>query len=253
MVGQELVGPVNRVALPDFSRQGTRLEIRERFDTMTGQVAILLAPLGAGVAACADILVPVLFGPSWVAASDVLWFLAWAALVAALASNIGIAFISLGGFRANTAIHAIGAVTLVPLLLVGAHMAGAKGAAAAVLVGNIVTVFASLIYSRWALDYGPLKFCYRIWRPIAAAIVMHLAITWLSSRLGDPQLAIADLVRLPLLVSAGVVIYPLLLLFLWVASGRPREAEILLVSVLVDKLKSRSQSRSNQSAAPPGD
>jgi len=239
MVGQELIAPINRVALPDFSQQGTKAEVGRRFDLLTGQVAVFIAPLGAGMAACAGVLVPVLFGPQWLAAVGVLQWLAWAALVAALGSNIGVVFLSLGHYRANAAIHAVGALTLVPLLIAGAVMMGAVGAAAAVLVGNLVTVAVALLYSVTAFEYGPLRFLGRIWRPVLAAIAMH----GLVVAAGGPSAGWAadtpDALRLVTMVAVGAVSYPLLLLGLWALCGFPDDAERTTLDLLRRLLQRR--------------
>jgi len=218
MVGQELVAPINRVALPHFSLGGSRAAVGERFDGVTGQVAIALAPLGLGMVACADLLVPVLFGEAWIDAVDVLRYLALAALVAGLASNIGIAFLSLGQYRANAAIHAVGALSVLPLLAAGVYLAGAPGAAMAVLAGNAITALTSLIVAKHAFDYGPWRFLVRIWRPISAATLMYLLVEYAGAKWFASS---PEIVRLVLEVGWGAIVYAGALWLLWGACGFP--------------------------------
>jgi lipopolysaccharide exporter len=239
MVGQEMIAPINRVALPDFSQKGTKAEIGERFDVLTGQVAVFIAPMGAGMAACAGVLVPVLFGPAWMAAVPVLRYLAWAALVSALASNIGVAFLSLGHYRANAAIHAIGAVIIVPLLIVGAELNGAAGAAAAVLVGNIAVTAAALVFSVTAFDYGPLRFLARIWRPLLAAGFMYAVVFLTGGWVTDWLRGVPEILDLFIMVAVGAVVYPPALLGLWFLCGRPDGAERLTMRLVRQLLARR--------------
>ena len=232
MVGQELVAPINRVALPDFSQKTSREQVGERFDVLTGQVAVFLAPLAAGMAACASLLIPLLFGPAWLAAVDVLRFLAWAALVAGLASNIGVAFLSLGHYRANAAIHAIGAVTLVPLLALGASLAGPTGAAMAVLAGNIVTTLAALMFSVQAFNYGVVRFLRRVWRPVTAAALMSYLVAYSGDALVAWWPRLPDFVRLLLMIGLGAITYPALLMTLWGLGGFADGAERTTLNLL---------------------
>jgi O-antigen/teichoic acid export membrane protein len=184
-LSQELVSPINRVALPDLAAQDTPQGIARRFDLLTGQLALILTPLCFGLSACADPVVGLLFGVKWMASVDVLRILAIAGWVAGIASNIGVGFLGLGLYRANAALHAIGAATLLPLLVTGAHLDGARGAALAVLAANLVTVLASLVVSRRVTQYGMWAFVQRIARPVLASAGMYAVILWLGSVMPD--------------------------------------------------------------------
>jgi O-antigen/teichoic acid export membrane protein len=238
-LSQELVSPINRVALPDLASQKTPQGIARRFDVLTGQLGLILTPLCFGLSACADLVVGLLFGAKWEASIDVLRVLAIAGWVAGIASNIGIGFLSLGLYRANAAIHAIGAATLLPLLAAGAYFDGTRGAAASVLVANAVTVFASLIVSRRATQYGPLDFARRIGRPVVACIGMYAVILWVGSAL---PVAWPIAIRLAVEVVAGGAAYLILLGALFALSRDPDAAERLafrLLGQLVGRLRGR--------------
>jgi Na+-driven multidrug efflux pump len=132
-------------------------------------------------------------------------------------------------YRANAWIHAIGAGTLLPLLLTGTLVDGARGAALAVLVANLVTVLASLIVSLRATDYGPLQFMLRIWRPVVASTLMYGAIVFVSHRLS----AEAPIVlRLAIEVLVGAVVYLAALATLVMASRAHDSAERLTLELV---------------------
>lgn len=211
-LSQELVSPINRVALPDMADKGSKEGIARRFDLLTGQLAILLTPLCIGLAACAPVVIALMFGPQWAASVDVLRILAVAGCIAGLASNIGVAFLSLGMYRANAWIHAAGAAILLPMLIGGAATHGAVGAALAVLVANTLTVLLSLVIGQRAMGYGPWAFTRRLARPAIAAGVMYAAIQafdvqWAASW---PLLG-----RLGAEVALGALVYPAVLLTLF--------------------------------------
>ena len=234
-LSQELVSPINRVALPDLSAQSGPQAIARRFDLLTGQLAIVLTPLCFGLSACAGPVVGLLFGAKWAASVDVLRILAIGGWIAGLASNVGIGFLSLGLYRANVRIHVIGICTLLPLLIFGAQFAGAQGAALAVLAANAVTVLASLIVSKQATDYGPLDFVKRVWRPVVASALMYGCILLVDAWL-PPTWPVA--LRLAVDVAAGAASY-LLLLFLLCVICRAHDGAERMTLDLIAKLWAR--------------
>ncbi len=231
-LSQDLVSPINRVALPDMAAQDTPQGIAKRFDTLTGQLAIVLTPLCFGLSACSDLVIGLLFGPKWVASIEVLRILAIAGWVAGLASNVGVGFLSLGLYRTNAAIHAIGAATLLPLLVGGVLYDGARGAALAVLTANTVTVLASLVVSLRATDYGPRQFVLRVWRPVAASALMYGAILFVGRELPETWPIVA---RLAVEVVAGGAAY-LVALALLFGITRDRDAAERLTINLIGRL-----------------
>jgi O-antigen/teichoic acid export membrane protein len=240
MVTMELVVPINRVALSDLSSQRTRDDLVERFDAVTGLVAIVLTPLGLGLAACAKPVVQVMFGPTWAIAGDTLEVLAVANVVAMLVSNIGVPIISLGHYRYNAIILGVGAGTLIPFLLAGVHFFGAVGAAAAVLVGNTITAVVALWFARRAMAYGYTRFLRTVWRPVLAATIMAVAVVFTGQAITPYTIAANPWAKLIVMCAVGAVIYPSLLTAFWAASGFPHGGErraLNLLGKLVAKLR----------------
>jgi lipopolysaccharide exporter len=232
MVTMELAVPINRVALSDLSAQRTREDLVARFDAVTGLVAVMLAPLGFGLAACAQVAVLVLFGPAWVSAGDVLRILAIASLISAMVSNLGVPIMALGHYRYNFVIHAVGAAVLVPLLIAGVYYHGPVGAAMAMLIANAVTAATAMILAGRVMDYGLWRFLLCVWRPVLAAILMYAVVVWTAAQIDSiaPQLPSALL--LAIVVCAGALVYPLALGLLWLLCGRPDGAERTAMSLL---------------------
>lgn len=224
IISTELVAPINRVALSDFSLQGTREMVVQRFDQLTGILAIVLIPLGVGLSATAELIVPLLFGPAWAQATAPLKFLALAGLIAGLGSNFGVVLLSLGYFSRDTILHTWGAVLLLPMLTVGVFYAGAIGAAIAVLVANAMTVLIALLYMRRDIGYGPLCFLMSIWRPAVAAALMYGVVVMSNTEMAWLNDHSAWL-RLAVLVVIGAVIYLITLGALWGLRGFADGAE----------------------------
>lgn len=242
IVSTELVAPINRVAMSDFSLKGTREQVVHRLDRLTGQLAIVLMPLGVGLSATADLAIPLLFGPAWSHAASTLQVLAIAGLVAGLGSNFGVALLSLGHFSRDTLIHTWGAAMLLPMIIVGALSAGAIGAATAVLVANAFTVLIALLYMRHDIGYGPARFLASIVCPAVAAALMYGLVTILmGSHVGflrDYSLS----VRMAAAVTAGAVTYLICLGALWGVRGFPDGPEqhtLAMASRLIRRLLKR--------------
>jgi O-antigen/teichoic acid export membrane protein len=158
-------------------------------------------------------------------AADVLEVVAVAALVSALGSNIGVPMISLGHYRFNAAIQAIGAAALLPMLLVGTLWLGAMGAAWATLGGNVVTVFVALLLAKRAFGFGPFDFVLCVWRPLLAAVVMALAVRLTQTVLAGALALPTPWLLLPPMIAAGAIAYLSMLWLLWALSGRAEGGE----------------------------
>jgi O-antigen/teichoic acid export membrane protein len=243
MVTMELVVPINRVTLSDLSSQRTREDLVQRFDAVTGLVAIALTPLGLGLAACAKPVVLTLLGPKWSVAADTLEILAIANVVAMLVSNIGVPIISLGYYRYNAIILGVGAGVLVPALIGGVYLFGAVGAAVAVLVGNTVTAVVALSFARQAMNYGFRDFARTVWRPVLAASLMALAVAFTGKWLAQHTAVDNHWAKLAAMFTVGGVLYPTLLAGCWAASGFPVGGErraLGLLAKLIVKLRRKT-------------
>ena len=245
MVTMELTVPINRVALSDLSAQRTREDLVSRFNTVTGLVAVVLTPLGLGLAACAQVAVLVLFGPAWVIAGDVLQVLAIASLISAMVSNLGVPIISLGHYRYNAIIHAVGAAALLPLLVVGVFYHGPVGAAIAVLIANFITAATAMVLAGRAMDYGLGRFLLCVWRPVLSGVAMYSVVLVTGQLAASGSAPLAPALQLILMVLVGAITYPLALIAIWAACRFPDGAERLSLAIfmkLLNKVRQRHTS-----------
>jgi lipopolysaccharide exporter len=238
-ISSDLVAPINRVALPEFGNIADRKGVAQRFDQVTGQVAIFLTPLAFGLAVCADLVVQVLFGAQWASSAPAVQYLALAGWIAALGSNLGVALVSLGHYRANAIIHGIGVALLAAMLAVGALAGGIREVSIAVFVANFLTVVVAAFVAKQLIGYRPLGLILYTWRPTVAAGVMYAVV---SITIGAMQMQTPDwpsVVRLAIAVGTGAVTYPLALGALWALSGLRDGAERTALAILAKVLARR--------------
>jgi PST family polysaccharide transporter len=180
---------VRSVSIPAFSQLSTSpTRLNERFTdilsllvTITFPVVVLLGVLGSRVIA-------IVYGDKWVLAAAPLLFLAGLSAV-----RVGLDFsydylIALGRTRAVMSLQALWFFALTPALVVGANLAGIRGAAIGhlvVAVGLMTPMFAVVLH-RAGLPLRPVGRALR--QPIAAAAAMALIVVVANQAIaGDLQ------------------------------------------------------------------
>ncbi|HEX6346013.1 lipopolysaccharide biosynthesis protein [Umezawaea sp.] len=142
--------PVRSVSLAAFSQVRDNPEQFQRtFGRALGLLALFTVPACVLLAALADPLIRVVYGERWAPAATALAMLVLLGAVR-VALELGYDFLaSAGRSRAILVIHVVWLGALVPLLLVGAHLDGIRGVAAAhVVVAVLVIVPAYLVAFR---------------------------------------------------------------------------------------------------------
>ncbi|MCX8004031.1 MAG: oligosaccharide flippase family protein [Burkholderiaceae bacterium] len=226
----ELAAPANRALIPAFARlQDQRDAVRSAFSNAVGLLAVFAVAASAGIAAVAPWAVPVVLGPKWADAVELIQILAISGGIVTFQSPICALLIGLGypqrvfvGHLTFVAILAGGLLAL-PLDL------GVRAAAYAVLLAAAVStpVFLGLLHATLRLPAATLPRA--LLRPLLAAIVMFAVI-----RLGMPPLpsqapALTGLGLLLLCVVGGAAVYAAALAALWFVAGRPAGAERMIL------------------------
>lgn len=126
---------VTRVAFPTFCRvQEDRERLRRGFLQMVQMLMTVNAPLLAGLAAVAPVLIPFVFGARWAPAVLLVQLLSILALSRSAGNPVGSVLLALGradtGFKLNMVLLGFS----LPATYAGARLAGAPGIAAALLV-----------------------------------------------------------------------------------------------------------------------
>jgi len=226
----ELVAPINRATYPGFARLADdRAALRVEYFTFIGFVAMIALPAAVGVASIAELVVPVVLGPNWLDAVDIVKICALGGTCQVIQSpNYGI-YLAIGKPRKQVLINSIQLAVLLPTMIVLASLYGTKGAAvafalscAAVLPVNLRTVLPEL-KARFR------EFVTVTWRPLVGAVVMYTALQLWS----PPVAALSVGEQLLLLIesiAAGVALYTLTVFICWLAGGQPRATETTIAS-----------------------
>jgi O-antigen/teichoic acid export membrane protein len=173
--------PLRNVAPPTFARLQDEPEaMRGAFRSIIGLLAAVTFPVCLLLSGAAGPIVGFVYGSAWAPAAAVL---AWLGILAAFKILYELAYdylVVIGASRAILGLQVVTLVTLIPAVVLGVHVSGITGAAAA-QVGVAALVMLPLyvtLFSRAGLH--PLRLLGRIWLPavIAASVgLIALAIS----------------------------------------------------------------------------
>jgi len=221
----ELVASITRATFPGYTKISPEpAALRAMFVKVTGVMALITVPAGAGIAATSDLIVALCLGPNWVDASPLIAILGFCGVIYSLQSNSGAVLMALGKIRALAFIMILQCAILLPALLWGARKAGVTGVAIAALTVALALAPINLtqVFRAINLRYG--TFLAAIWRPLVAATVMY-AVLELTRRSWHVDTFIGQAAQTFAAVALGAIVYVLAVLALWKLSSRPSGAE----------------------------
>ena len=117
-----------------------RGELKLGYLQVMSVIAILSIPAAAGIAATADLLVPLMLGPNWIEAIPLIQILAFSGVIAVMETNIGAAYLALGRPQILTVVYTVFSSTFVVFLILLVPRYGPTGAAQASLLAGLVNV-----------------------------------------------------------------------------------------------------------------
>ena len=226
MTSGQILSILNRSMLPNFAKAREEADdFGEIVRRSVGGMLLLAAPVAFGMSAVAYDFVLLVFGAKWLGAVPLLEWIAlfafFGGLLQFLSGNLGL---YPGGER-----HAmiLGWSRLAVLVPVAAYAGITWGYQAIPVAGTAVVVaFLPLFLWCYARLYPVtmLDLVGVVWRPLLAAAAMFAAVR-------AAHVETLDWVALRLLidVAVGVVSYAVLVMALWLISGRPRGLEALVV------------------------
>jgi O-antigen/teichoic acid export membrane protein len=235
----ELIAPINRALLPGFSQMTTASDRMSRgLAKAAATLALVSIPAGIGIAATADLLVPVLLGSKWMAAVPLIEILALFGAIGAVQSPIGTALIALGKPNVVALLSLSSIVVMLPLAIFLTGAEGPVGMAKALLGSS--ALFLPLTYGI-AARYVGLTISDIIsifFRPAVAALAMYFGVKSFTSAVMAGADTIGDQsIVLGAAVVLGATIYSAIVTIVWLIGGRPDGAE----RYVLDLLKSRFQ------------
>jgi len=222
----ELIAPINRVALPGYSRmRNTEGGIQRGFLDVIALIALIALPSAVGIAATADVVVPILLGNKWRDAIPVIHHLAIAGALGALITNSWSVMLALGRPALLTAQQFARVIFLLPAIYLGARWAEVEGIAIAYLIVTAVMLSINVAVVLAVLSLSVKSYLQVVYRPAVSVIVMYpvvraVFLPWLSTIWGEWEIAIAVSV-----VGLGAAVFIMCEMFLWMMAGRPKGAE----------------------------
>jgi O-antigen/teichoic acid export membrane protein len=233
-----VVFPINRAVFPGFAKLAEQPgALVGGYLNVMGITALLALPAGLGIAATAELLVPVVLGEKWIEAIRLIEVLAVYGSLAAMGSVFGPTFMALGRPKMLSAFTAINVALFVPAVAYGTHVAGVAGAAWACLAVVCLMMPASHWKASRALHIPGKEVFGRLWRPLTASAAMYAIARGSVYAVSLQGSYLAMLFGLIAVVTLGVVVYVIVLYGLWLASGRPPGAEQMLMDAILAKLR----------------
>jgi lipopolysaccharide exporter len=232
LVGTELIQPMNRAALPTYSRLAEdRAALSAAYLSAAGLVAVLVMPLVVGLAAVAPLVVAVLLGPQWHDVGPLISLLAFHGLTDVFLRTAASAVLASGRPVVYVKIYALQACVLLPLSFWLTREYAVQGAVIAT-VGTalgLLPLNATLVAR--ALGVSGRQLLASVWRPLLAAAVMY-GVTVLAQPPIDAATLTAGraLLLLALYVPLGAATYIVVELSIWMLCGRPSGAEATLLA-----------------------
>jgi O-antigen/teichoic acid export membrane protein len=226
MPATEIAMPVSRAAFPVYSAIARdRGGLADAYHRVLGLVALIAIPAGVGLAVTADLLVPLLFGPNWIAAIPIAGLLGFYGVTLAVQGNVFPLFLAVGRPQLSVWVVAFQLACLLPMLFVFTDRDGIAGAATAYLASGILSMPLAMYLAARELDVGMLRSVRVLWRPVAASAAMYMALDRLRPSLDSGAGAGAMGSHLLAAVSAGAVFFVFVSVTLWLLAGRPDGAE----------------------------
>lgn len=230
----ELIGPLCRVCFASFSAaRRAGMSVAEPYVRLVSSTFVVALPACVGISSVAAPLIVVAFGAKWLQATIVIQVMAMAGVFGVWGRISQTLFSAYAYLRSLFWITVI--MSLVQFLLLGIFVWywGIAGAAIAVALALMVeqTVYAVFAVRRFAMRSSDLL--RRTWRCLLATAAMTAFLA--SSGLGwqaTAQSTSAGAGRLLLACGAGAAVYTIVLLGLWLASGRPAGAEMDLLELV---------------------
>ena len=229
----DLIAPINRAIFPGYARKAADpASLKRSYLEVIALIAALGVPAGVGIAAVADLMVPVVLGPNWIKAVPVVVVLSFCGILLALKSNSHYVYLALGRPRIATLLGAIQVMLLLPMIALGSARNGAFGVAIGYLIAQAVFSPISLTVLRRALGLRFMDLFAAFYRPFIAAAVMFGGVRLVASGFDTtPYDGVALIVPLLACVAAGLGLYVVVLYLLWMIAGKPKGPEVQILDL----------------------
>jgi len=224
----ELVAPINRVAFPGYAKMKTPEEVRISYLNLLGLITLVILPIGVGIAAVAQPMVLTVLGDQWIDATALIAILALSGAINATQTNNTSVYLAMGHPHRITIFQTCYLAILFPTLYFSLKEFGIVGVGYAYLLAQVVDAILQTCLTKSLLHFSWVQIVKVAWRPIVGAGIMYGAVTAVDQQIGHH----AAWIRLLLDVLAGMAVYSVSILGLWLVSGRPKGSETTVLGRL---------------------
>ena len=222
---QNMTFVANRALYPVMCRLENPSDMRSLYMKSVSLIALLTAPLMAGIFVLREPFIDVFLGQRWHEAAAVLQWLAPIGFVQSIVSTTGTVYMVRGRTDVLLQIGVLNAALQVVSFFIGVQW-GVLGVAACYCVANVIGAIPALHIALKQLDGRLLQVVQDIWVAVASALAMALVVWGVETYLLDDTAA--ELMRLAVGVIVGAVVYGALVLVL--APGKVRLAFTMIPS-----------------------
>ena len=230
----ELIAPLSRVCFASFAAANrTNVNVAETYLRIVSSALIIALPASIGISSIAAPLVTLAFGAKWIEATPIIQILA-AAGVLTVTGRISLTLFSAFAYlRSLFWIAVVMSVVQCALLIPFVWYGGIIGAAIAVALATLVeqAIYVVIAFRRFSMR--PVDLLRRCWRCLSAsaAMVAFLLLAGLGWTQGTTALD-SSAHQLLLTAGSGAIVYTVVLLGLWFASGRPAGPETDVLEIV---------------------
>jgi O-antigen/teichoic acid export membrane protein/glycosyltransferase involved in cell wall biosynthesis len=229
----ELRMPIRAALYPGFVKMAAdRKKLRKSFFDAYGLMALIGLPIPIMLALTAPLLIQVFLGHQWQAAGPVIEVLALYGIVQALGSSSHLVYLAINRPSLTTQLVGLYFILLCPLLVTGAILAGAVGAAWALTITSIIVLVVDFAVVFKVLEVGPQRIFSALARPVAGSVTMLAGLLPLRLFVPATDSWIGSVLQLTTLAVSGSMLYVSAVFALWHLAGRPESAERHILSVL---------------------
>jgi O-antigen/teichoic acid export membrane protein len=219
--GNELAVPMRRAIFPNLA---TMLSEHSRFDqtilNTVGLIALILVPIGMGLAAIADPFFSFFFGSKWVAAVPMFQWLAIAGIFSGLSAILEIPLLVNGREKLSAAESWLRATTiLITITLILKFDSLELVAAIRMSIGAVFFLLMSW-FCTFASGISIHDIIKVVWRSFIGATIMHIVV---SIRF-HPNISSPG-VQLLTDIMLGALVYVVTMTILWLLCGKPNGPE----------------------------
>ncbi|MBD2841014.1 lipopolysaccharide biosynthesis protein [Erythrobacter rubeus] len=238
---RETVHPIRHALFPGLANISNDMErLKASQQRAQSTIAMLVAPLGVGLALVAEPAVALALGSQWEGTVIFVQIISIAYIVGTFSIGLQPLAMSLGNTRLLFLRNFLAVCVKVPAIMVGFFSAGLLGVAFARLASDVFAALVEFLFIKRLIAIGLWRQLASHWLTVAGLGAMTAAVLTVSAAM--PQDGMPLVVDLFARISVGAVTYAGTIAAIWFASGRPEGPVAIMFDVLQRIRSSRSQS-----------